>query len=205
YEAGAKIVSPDRTIRLNVAGFYDDYTNIQLGATTQQQGVFIYRNANAAKAKIYGGEMELTVIPTRGLEAYLNASYLHSRLSAVPGFSFGVSRLPSAPKFMLQGGVRYGFDLGSGDRLTLDADANYRTATFPQFNPAPPSRQPAYALVNARAMYQPAGSAWSFTIWSKNITDKKYKEFGQTSGSNDVTVGWFGRPREIGATAAVKF
>jgi iron complex outermembrane receptor protein len=205
YEAGVKFVSPNRDIRFNAAGFYDDYTNIQLGATTEENGVFIYRNANAAKAKIYGGEAELTVVPAKGVEAYLNASYLHSRLSAVPGFSFGVSRLPSAPKFMLQGGVRYGFDLASGDRLTLDGDASYRTGTYPQFNPAPPSRQSAYALANARIIFEPLRSGWSFTLWVKNLTDKKYKEFGQTSGSNDVTVGWFGRPREIGATAAVNF
>jgi iron complex outermembrane receptor protein len=204
YEGGVKFISPDRSVRLNVAGFYDDYKNIQLGATTEQNGVFIYRNANAAKAKIYGGEAELTVVPAPGVEAYLNASYLHSRLSAVPGFSFGVSRLPSAPKVMLQGGARYGFELGS-DRLTLDADMSYRTGTYPQFNPAPPSRQHAYALVNARAILQPNQSPWSFTLWVKNLTDKKYKDFGQTSGSNDVTVGWFGRPREIGATAAVSF
>jgi hypothetical protein len=56
YEAGLKFVSPNRDIRFNAAGFYDDYTNIQLGATTEENGVFIYRNANAAKAKIYGGE-----------------------------------------------------------------------------------------------------------------------------------------------------
>jgi iron complex outermembrane receptor protein len=205
YEIGMKFVSPDRNVRLNLAGFYDDYTNIQLGATTEDDGVFVYRNANAAKAKIYGGEAELTVVPASGVEAYLNSSYLHSQLSAVPGFSFGVSRLPSAPKFMLQGGVRYGFDIGPGDKLTFDADANYRTSTYPQFNPAPPSRQNAYALVNARVTYQPIHSRWSFTLFSKNLTDKKYKEFGQTSGSNDVTVAWFGRPREIGATAAITF
>ena len=204
YEAGMKLVSPNRNVRLNLAGFYDDYTNIQLGATTEDDGVFIYRNANAAQAKIYGGEAELTVVPAKGVEAYLNGSYLHSRLSAVPGFSFGVSRLPSAPKFIVQGGVRYGFDIDSG-KVTLDADANYRTSTYPQFNPAPPSRQNAYALVNARIIYQPHQSRWSFTLWAKNLTDKKYKEFGQTSGSNDVTVGWFGRPREIGATAAIAF
>ncbi|MFO1261194.1 MAG: TonB-dependent receptor [Sphingomonadaceae bacterium] len=205
YEAGVKFISPDRRVRINLAAFYNDYTNIQLGATTQVGGVFVYRNANAAKAKIYGGEAEINAVLADGLEAYFNASYLHSKLSAVPGFSFGVSQLPMAPKIMIQSGIKYGFDLGSTGRMTLDMDTNYRTGAYPQFNPSPESRQAPYALVNARVMFEPAGSPWTFTFWSKNITNKKYEVFGQTSGSGDVTVGWFGRPREFGATAAVKF
>lgn len=205
YEAGAKIDGFNQRVRLNLAGFYNDYTNIQMGATTLVNGVFVYRNANAATAEIYGGEVELSAVLARGFETYVNGSFLHSELSPVAGFTFGNSRLPMAPKFIVNAGVKYSFDLGNTGTMTLDADTSYRTATYPQFNPSPESRQAAYALVNARAIFEPEGSSWSFAFWVKNLTDKQYDTFGQTSGSNDVTVAWFGRPREFGATASVKF
>jgi iron complex outermembrane receptor protein len=205
YEVGAKLTGFNNRVRLNLAAFYNDYTDIQLGATTLTNGVFVYRNANAATATIYGGEMELTGVIAPGLEAYLNGSYLHSKIAPVAGFTFGNTQLPSAPKFMVQAGVKYAFSLKNQGTLTLDADTNFRTGAWPQFNPSAASRQPAYALFNARGIFEPLGSPWTFSIWAKNLTDKKYTNFGQTSGSGDVTVGWFGRPREVGATAAVKF
>jgi iron complex outermembrane receptor protein len=205
YEVGGKFDALDHKVRLNIAAFYDDYTDIQIGATTETDGLFVFRTANAAKATIYGGEAELTAVLAPGLEAYVNGSYLHSRLSAVAGFSFGVSKLPSAPKYIVDAGIKYGFDLGGRGKLTVGVDGNFRTKSYPQFNPAPESEQKAYGLANGRIIYEPANSPWTFTIWGKNLTDKKYNVFGQTAGSGDVSVGWFGRPIEGGATAAVKF
>lgn len=205
YEIGSKADLLAHRLRINLAAFYDDYTDIQIGATTETEGVFVYRNANAAKATIYGGEAEVTAVLAPGLEAFLNGSYLHSRLSAVPGFSFGESTLPGAPKFIVDGGIKYGIGLHGGGTVTPSVDVNFRTGTYPQFNPAKESWQPSYALVNGRILFEPANSRWTFSIWGKNLTDKKYLVYGQTAGSADVSVGWFGRPLEAGASAAVKF
>lgn len=205
YEVGSKIDLFQRRLRVNLAAFYDDYTDIQIGATTETDGVFVFRTANAAKAKIYGGEAEVTAVLARGLEAYVNGSYLHSRISAVSGFSFGDSILPDAPKFIVEGGVKYAIDLDGRGTITPSADVNFRTGAYPQFNPAKASWQPSYALVNGRITFEPAHSRWTFAIWGKNLTNKRYMVFGQTAGSADVSVGWFGRPLEAGATAAIKF
>jgi iron complex outermembrane receptor protein len=205
YEVGSKADLFQHRLRINLAAFYDDYTDIQIGATTETDGVFVFRTANAAKAKIYGGEAEVTAVLAKGLEAYVNGSYLHSRISAVPGFSFGDSILPNAPKFIVEGGLKYAIDLDGHGTITPSADVNFRTGAYPQFNPAKASWQPAYALVNGRITFEPAHSRWSFAIWGKNLTNKRYMVFGQTAGSADVSVGWFGRPLEAGATAAIKF
>ncbi|QTH23986.1 TonB-dependent receptor [Rhizorhabdus wittichii] len=205
YEAGVKADAFDRRLRINAAAFYTQYDDIQIGATTQVNGAFVYRNANAAKAKIYGGEIELTVAPITGLEAFLNGSYLHSEISPVAGFIFGDTTLPNAPKFIVNAGWKYSIALRNDDKITLGADANFRTGAYPQFNPAKGSWQPKYALVNARIGFEPAGQPWSFSLWGKNLTDKRYNVFGQTAGAADLSVAWFGRPLEAGATFELKF
>ncbi len=49
-------------------------------------------SASDPKGKIYGGEVEMNAVPVPGLQIFLNASYLHSKLAAVQGFNFGTSK-----------------------------------------------------------------------------------------------------------------
>ena len=203
YEIGAKVATPDQRVRVNLAAFYTDYTNIQLGATVLTNGTLTYRQSNAANATIYGTEAQVTAILAPGLEGYLNGSYLQSRIAAIQGYDFGVATLPDAPKFIIDVGLRYNFEWQNHGTLSPSVDANYRTSTYPQFDPAASSRQPAYAVLNARVAYEPNDTDWTFTIWGKNLTDEKYTISGEAATS--VTTGWFARPREVGATAAFTF
>ena len=205
YETGLKLDALDRRLRVNAATFYTEYDDIQIGATHEVDGAFVYRNANAAKAEIYGGEIEVTVAPAAGFEAFLNGSYLHSKISPVAGFTFGETTLPNAPKFIVNAGWKYSHMLPAGGRITVGADTNFRTGAYPQFNPAKGSWQPKYALVNARIAFEPDGQPWSVTLWGKNLTDKRYNVFGQTAGTADLSVAWFGRPLEAGATFELRF
>lgn len=205
YEAGFKLGAFERKLRINAAAFYTDYQDIQLGATQEVNGSYVYRNANAAKAEIYGGELEVTAVPVAGIEVFLNGSYLHSKISPVPGFAFGDTVLPNAPKFIFDAGVSYSHYTDGGSKISLGVDANFRTGAYPQFNPAKGSWQARYALVNARVAFEPKGQPWTVSLWGKNLTDKRYNVFGQTAGVADLSVAWFGRPLEAGMTFGVQF
>jgi iron complex outermembrane recepter protein len=95
FEAGVKTSFMDRRVRLNIAGFYYDYKDLQIGkvvGTTQATLVL----ENAATAKIYGLEAELTAQVTDNFEVNANASWLHARfndyVSADPARAFGDGR-----------------------------------------------------------------------------------------------------------------
>jgi len=75
YEGGLKTTLFDNRVRLNVAGFYYDYTDLQV---QQIYGTTLI-TANAASAHIYGAEAELTAALTRALTIDGNASWLHAR------------------------------------------------------------------------------------------------------------------------------
>src|SRR3546814_15175180 len=56
YEAGLKTDLLDRRVRLNVAGFYYEYKNLQVTVFTPTSAVL----QNGAKARIYGADVDLT-------------------------------------------------------------------------------------------------------------------------------------------------
>src|SRR3546814_14516465 len=64
-------------LRTNLSGFYYDYKDLQLYKTVVASAVL----ENAAAAKIYGIEAEITAKPTRDLQFELSGSYLHSEFT----------------------------------------------------------------------------------------------------------------------------
>jgi iron complex outermembrane recepter protein len=72
WEAGLKSDWFDHRLRVNAAGFYTDYTGIQLNI---QQGISpVYQNAG--NAKILGGEVEFQSLVGGGLQLNGSASYI---------------------------------------------------------------------------------------------------------------------------------
>ena len=75
YEVGFKSEFADHTIRFNAAAFYYDYSDIQVGLIT---GAGITTVENAAAARIYGLDAELTWQPVRALQIRGAINVLHS-------------------------------------------------------------------------------------------------------------------------------
>jgi iron complex outermembrane receptor protein len=105
---------------LNVAGFYNDFTNqqIQLGLDPKVLGQATPASTilNAGKSRIYGAEVEGSVTPFRGFTLDVSYAYLNTKVRSVtiPDFS--------SPLYVLDSPVR------AGDKLTL-SPANKVSAT----------------------------------------------------------------------------
>ncbi len=86
YEVGLKSTWFDQSLRLNVAAFYTDYSNLQVTRFTQladnpgnQFGEFI--TENAAEADISGLEVEFTWLPIAALEFGGSVAFLQTEYS----------------------------------------------------------------------------------------------------------------------------
>lgn len=79
FEVGAKTDLFDRLLRFNVAGFVNNYRNLQSSVT--KMGAVRPENitTNVAAAKIYGFEVETLLRPAPGLTFGANLAYLHAR------------------------------------------------------------------------------------------------------------------------------
>lgn len=79
FEVGAKTDLFDRLLRLNVAGFVNNYRNLQ-GSVTRMGAVRAENiTTNIAAAKIYGFEVETLLRPATGFTIGANVAYLHAR------------------------------------------------------------------------------------------------------------------------------
>ena len=84
YELGLRSDFLDRRVRFNATAFYSDYSDLQLqisGSTTVNGAPAPFNVVtNVPKARIVGGELELRVIPVRGLELSAEAGFTDARV-----------------------------------------------------------------------------------------------------------------------------
>jgi iron complex outermembrane receptor protein len=200
-EAGVKSTFFDRRLRLNLAGFYYDYKDLQVGKVVQAQLAL----ENAAAARIYGLESELTAQLTSRFDVDANVAWLHARFTdyysadparpygdghtfvdaagnylpgataatpgAVPAFNLAGNSLSQAPNFTAFMGANYHFPTRIGT-MTPRGEASYRDRVyFTPFNLDYVS-QAANIKYNAFLNWDSLDAHWNGSLFVKNLTNK---------------------------------
>lgn len=209
YEAGFKFDLFDRKLRLNGAGFYYDYRDLQV-VLAQLTG-----NTNLnAKAKIYGAEFELQAVPVPQLQLDAAVAVLHSEFTNFPTFDLTSSsvvqlagnRLPFTPKYTLSYGAQYTFDTNIGS-ITVRGDGQSRGQVyFDQYNLRGNSER-AYTILNASLGWTDVDDRFSVTAFVKNITNTLALNGAFNSGPalGLPLKGSYDPPRTYGVRMGVKF
>jgi len=213
YEVGFKTASADNRLQANIAAFYMDYTNLQVGFV---DATSVVTTINAASARNYGIEVELRAKPLDGLTLELFGTFLNAKYTEFEsgdyrqGFSvvdLSGNRLSNAPEYSFRAAADYNIPLSVPGTLNVRAEINWQDRVyFTEFNNAD-ATQAAYALVNAGLRYTPDSDRWSAEIWGRNLTD----ELVQTNNIitaplySSVRVGSVAPPRTYGVTVGINF
>ena len=223
WESGVKAEFWDRRVRLNVAGYWYDYSNLQV---QQALGVGAFRVVNAANSRIKGIEVSLTAAVTDDLrldasgmvqnakyQDFLNcnpAEFLGSctatdprpipdRIKSVAG-----NWLNRAPPYALTIGVEYSIDVAGGD-LLLRAESNWTgKVRYNEFN-TPLLTQKAYDLQNAYLTYNLADRPISVRGFVKNIANTDYFRMAFYGAAQTAALALWAPPRTYGAEISYKF
>ncbi len=86
---------------------------------------------------------------------------------------FDGNKLAGAAPFSVVAYGKYDWRFGSARHLQLSANAKYLDAFYTKAENFGTSRQPAYALVSARAALI-SSSGLELSVWGKNLLDKAY-------------------------------
>lgn len=223
YEAGLKTTLADGRLRANIAGFYYNYRDLQVGKV--QDNLLVLENA--ATARIYGLEGEFTAQPVRDLTLSVNASWLHARFrryitadqarpggdgvttdpdSGVPAFDLSGNTLPQSPNYTINLAVEYAIRLPNG-AVTLRGESSWSDRVyFSPFNRDIVS-QPAYDLQNAFISYEREDSPLRIALFIKNIRNKTIMSAGQVNSTlvGSPVVGFVQPPRTFGMTLGYRF
>ncbi len=179
YEVGAKYRSPDKRLTLNLAGYINDVSGLQV--IQQIPGTTIGRIVNASGARIKGLEIEAAFQITDELNiygnaAFIDAGYTESFLCTNPSFVYTECRgksLNSVSPFKGLIGFVYEPQLASGG-LSIGANVSHTGKYYNDaFNNEVPATD-AYTLVNAFITYRDESGHWQVTVEGKNLTDERY-------------------------------
>lgn len=197
YELGYKGNLFNGALYLALAGFYSDYTDVQIpgsvACTVGGLPSFCGVVSNAGKATIKGLEVEFNARLGRdfltpgdrlnfiGAIGYVDAEYDEyiANIGGVPTDVADHRFVQNTPRVTASGTLNYNTPLGEGS-LNLSTTLSYRSTTH-QFEIANPYLdQPGYVLWDAGIVYNAPGDRWSIGLHGKNLLDKEYRTSGYT-------------------------
>lgn len=179
YEVGLKTSMLDRRVRLNLAAFTSDYSNIQLEINDCGNGgpfVFCIAQANVGSARIKGLEAELTAEPVDGFMIDGSVSYLnfgYKTINSATGVDLN-DVAPLTPEWKWSLGVQYEADLGNGGTLTPRIDGSYQSSVYFAAVNQPSNRISGYTVWNGRLTYRTADEKWEGALEVTNLFGKVY-------------------------------
>jgi iron complex outermembrane receptor protein len=198
YEIGWKADLFDGRARLNTAAFYYDYKDYQafslVGLTPQ---------VTNSDAKAHGGELELTVSPTKGLNLLFGAAFLHSEVDAVPDVFGGTVRaeFPNAPSVSLNFLGRYEWPM-IGGLVGVQVDGRYNDDQFLEGTNSEVSFEPSYSVWNGSLSYRTNDDHLRLTAYVKNFTNEQYRLYDLDLGLLGFIEQAYGPPRQFGVSVA---
>ncbi|MDB5455452.1 MAG: TonB-dependent receptor [Caulobacter sp.] len=181
YEAGLKAdwSLGGMPVRTNVSTFYAKYKDIQRTTSLVFDNLIVTGNFNAAKATIYGAQIEVLARPVKPLTLQASYGYLHTKydsfqnalLGDVTGNSFA-----QAPKDTVNVSATYRHALPSGELVANVSYAYISKVAFADDNLTTPGNiAPGYGLVDARLDWKKVGGGnVDLGVYVKNATDEEY-------------------------------
>jgi len=182
YEAGFKLPIADRTLQLNAAGFYYDYSNKQVrGRILDPIFGLLERLVNIPTSRIYGVEAAIDWRPVDGLTANLSGTWVHSRIDEFTGYNgtgvladYSGSAFPFTPEWQVAADVQYKWPVNDRWNATVGTNVNYNSATNSTFGDPAILAINARTLVDLRAGVETEDGKFRVQLWGRNVFDKYY-------------------------------
>ena len=223
YEAGAKTDWFDHRLRVNVAVYRNDWTNLQVSQAIILPGLStpVTQSGNAASARLTGLDADVTAKPwdgwtfTGSVSWLPDAVYLNYTTGQAGNFikalliqqgdpkenagnnTYNASgnRLMSAPDLSAILSAQRDFDLGNGHTAFIRGEAQYTgTTQFDISGNSLETRNP-FSIFNASMGWASSGGHYRVELWGRNLADRQYF-ISQSAGS--LPEGVPGAPRTFG-------
>jgi len=190
---GAKMQFLDRTLTVNVNGFYDKFKELQTSVFDGTE--FLTENAGGAEAK--GFEIELVMRPSKALSVNLSYTYSDAKftdyITACPAYQVrtGASAatcfmqagtsvyqaageaLPGAPRHAVTAGFMYEQPVSSTVKVDLSANASMRSRVNYAVGD-PKQSQEGYAIVNVNAGIGQIDDKWRIGVFVRNLFNQDF-------------------------------
>ncbi len=217
YEVGMKGAFLDRTLFLNLAGFYSRYTDQQvtIQVPSLAGGIASFVD-NAGKADIYGVEAEARIVPATWFSAQTSFGYTYAKYlqfltfingGTTPVDVSGARVFQNTPRFTAAASFTASTDFAGGT-ISVTPEVSLRSDYTLFEIPTPALDQDGYALVNASANWISGDGRYRVAMNLRNLTDQRYRVGGYNFPGalfGNSIIGYYGPPRTATATVEVRF
>ena len=227
WEAGMKGTFLDRTLQMNAAMFYYDFTDLQQGRSVPAgTSGFTLVYENAASAEVNGVEAEFTWLATENLSldgsvTWLDATFddyvttdpfdtVMQQLGLIdPGVDLSRqlagNRMVQSPEWAWSLGANLDIQHANGWQSTVRLSAAYKgEVQFSQFNHDALS-QDSVTTVDANWLLSSLDGRWTLNAWGKNLTDETIYVGTFILNSSRTNAGFLAPPRTWGLTLGYNF
>jgi len=187
YEEGFKLKLANGRVQFNGSLFQYNFKGFQ--ATFVRAAEASARLQNAGNVNIVGSEASLIWLPTASLTMNLGFSWLHNRirssdvtlppLDGGPATTIKGNKIPNAPKYSLNGRIRYETQLRPGFLGRIQTSFTYVSQHFLEPNNRKALVEDGYFLLNGRLSILPEDGSWQASVWVRNLTDVFYRSAAQ--------------------------
>lgn len=209
YELGLKSDYFDKRLRLNMALFYSDYEDIQFSILRVVPGTVqpIRLIGNAAEARIWGVEIDATVVPVEHMTLSLGIGHINAKYKESDPTS-GITTdtdFARSPKWSATLSGSYQIPLGSFGDFRTYINYSYKSRVEHNIPNNPFFRQSGYGLVNARLTWMAPGEDWEVSVFATNLTDEEYVLATTDFAGLGFIDAQYAVPREWGISAKWRF
>ncbi len=206
YTLGEKGSFADNRVKMNLDGFYIDWTNVQTVHNLSCGYNFIQ---NSGKIKSQGIELDSEFRATSALTLGLSGSFTDAvtngpipNLGAADG-----DRAPFFPRTIVTVSGDYSVPVPGG-KMVISADYTYRSNQFTDFSPLAFDylEIPSSVLLNSSIAYETG--RWSVSLYATNLTNNHLVSLNDVNTNGAYQPGnleYWGRPRTIGVHLHVGF
>ncbi len=196
-------------LRLNVALFQTDYTDLQIqsfGPVPGELNFGQFRSFNAGDAEVFGIEIEATWAVTENLSLSGYYGFQDSELVDVfvPNAGFpnqSGQDMIRTPENKFDINLEYILPLAGGSELAFDLGWHHTASQRGELEPY--AVQTAFHLLNASVAWTGGDDKLKVALWGRNLADDEYIQHLFTVSSNVVAV--FGDPLMAGVSATYRF
>ncbi|MGA0599343.1 TonB-dependent receptor [Caulobacter sp. KR2-114] len=210
YEVGFKSELFNRTLQLNGAGFYYDYTNKQIQGD-ERDVIFgaLAKLVNVPKSHVEGFEVSAIWRPVAGLTLTPVVSYAHSRIDGnftqynylAQLQNFTGERFPGVAELQADVDAQYAWDFSDSVRGFVGVNVNYQGSSNSALGDLPRTRLPSYTLVDLRAGIEKGPIR--VQVWGKNVFNRYY--YTAQIHSLDTYIRYAGMPATYGVTISYRY
>jgi iron complex outermembrane recepter protein len=210
YELGWKTRFLERALTFNGAIFYIDWKDIPTGATSPSGIGFTF---NGPKARTYGGEAEIVLRPTKGLDFSMGLTVLDAKFAAdFDQNDVTVNKgdlLPNVPKYTVNAALNYEWAIGSNSSANFNANVAHVSS---RRETADQGVAPLPGFVTAGLSAGIDFGKIGVSIFARNLFDERAR-VGNSVVGNEIAGGSlfdqsrlsFIQPRTLGASVQLAF